>query len=38
MPDIIIKLPLYGEILISYSEAITSTFTIESGLQQGKDI
>lgn len=38
MPDIIIKLPLYGGILISYSGAITSTLTIESGLQQGKDI
>ena len=37
MPDIIIKLKRYGEVL-SYSGAITtSTLIIRYGLQQGKE-
>lgn len=39
MPDIIIKIKLYGKVLISYNGAIkTSTVIIEYGLQQGKDL
>jgi len=39
MPDIIIKLKWCGEVLISFSGALTtSTLIIEYGLHQGKDL